>query len=147
MKNIRVILCLIFFIAVSFMAAAETPYSFNECKVHNGRIENFCEDGAVLLEIVNTSAKVIKAFEVVLILCDQNGDSPFEDGDSVVSYCEERLESGEIFKMALSLDEFVTGDYDGNLYLKNAYLQKVVFADGSSWKDFYGIYGTGDEIQ
>ena len=146
MKNIRKIFAVLFFGLLSFGAVSESPYVFNEYKVYTGRLENFCKDAAVLLKLENTSQKVITSFDLYICVCDENGENPFEGSDTLVSELTARIEPGQNYNMAVSLDSFLKDGIEESLHVKKVYLRLVRFEDGSVWKDAHGIYGYGEEL-
>lgn len=121
------------------------PYIVHRCEILTGKTDGGCEYGAAFVEIENLSEQTITAVEMAFSVTDENEDNPFLGSNSVQSYSKVHIEAGEPFAISISLDDYMQGDMDEKLYIRNFYLRRIWFEDGGSWKDLSGKYSTEDE--
>lgn len=121
------------------------PYMIHRCEILTGKTYGICEYGAATIEIENLYECTITSVEMVFSVVDENEDNTFLGSNSVQLYSKVHIEAGDSFAVCISLDDYMQGDMDEKLYIRNFYLRCIWFEDGGLWKDFSGKYSTEDE--
>lgn len=121
------------------------PYVIHRCEILSEKTNGGCEYGLAFIEIENLSEQTITAVEMVFCVTDENEDNPFLGSNSVQSYSKVHIETGNSSAICISLDDYMQGDMDDKLFIRDFYLRRIWFEDGGSWKDLSGRYSTEDE--
>ena len=110
------------------------------CK--KGYDENACVLGGVYFDILNKSEEEIIYMELNVRLCDSKTGAPAFPINPTISIkydgCIESLEKKE---MCISLDNYITFDSPKEFLIDAFIINKIVYADGTVWNDFFGMYG------
>lgn len=88
----------------------------------------------------NESLRTVSAFTLSFTLYDSEGNSPFVGSNSMVERCDTEVRPGEARECVISLDSYVSSPPDEPYIADYLYVRELLFADGSVWKDPYGMY-------
>lgn len=139
---------LFFFYAINFTFSwgkNSCPYKFNEASVYTEKIEGLCDYAAAIFRIENVSAKKISELTLCFNVTDSEGNNPFAGGNAVKILLKKEILSGIEEEVVFEIDSYLDDNFDIDLCLKEVFVQKVVFEDGSFWEDKFGIYSIDSE--
>lgn len=122
------------------------PYCFEEFKVVSGEKLNLEDSFAAIFALENTGIKKIQKFSLVFTVTDFEGKNPFTGGNSLVVECAASILPGEIFRMYMPLDEYLSDSETSDLILEEVFLKRIEYDDGSLWEDKFGFYSVSQEI-
>lgn len=150
MKNFRKKLLGIVFLGLcSFLFAEDNaPYCFTSYKMKAGAIEGLTKYGYVEVFLKNLDEKKLVYYELILSVCDKNGEDPFTQTDNYfVCTVSLPIEGGETFGLAVKYETFFENEViEEPLYLQSMYIRKAAYEDGRVWQDMGGFYSVSEDL-
>ncbi|MBP5603464.1 MAG: hypothetical protein J6X78_12130 [Treponema sp.] len=117
-------------------------FTISELCIRKGFDEDACVLGGIYFDFFNKSQKQIISMDLNVRIFDANTGEPALAGVTTISSSYEGLiESLEKREMCISLDDYITFDFDGNLIIDAFIISKIVYSDGEIWCDYFGLYG------
>ena len=132
--------CLALFTGCGTLEAATCPYVISNPRVElsdDGDDYNFA---GMHFSLLNGSDKILSSFTISFMLYDSEGNNPFVGSNCVVSKCEEEMQPESVGDFVIDLDPYISSVPDEPYALDYVYLREIRYADGSLWKDPYGMY-------
>ena len=128
------------FLSCTSTEAFNCPYLISNPRVELGEFEDQHNYAGMHFSLYNKSSQTIKSFTLSCMLYDEDGNNPFVGSNCIVSKCRWDLESGKSIDFVINLDPYISRVPDEAFIVDYIYLREINYADGSSWKDPYGMY-------
>lgn len=147
MKHKKILILGNLLLAMVFMVnrlPAECPYSIENMKIRREAIKDCCEYGALLFTLENNSSKNMTEFDVVIVVTDEDGNNPFSAGNTIISKVQNNIKCGDYINLFLPLDSFLADCEEEKLFIESIFVRRILYEDGSQWRDLYGIYSLGE---
>ena len=97
-------------------------------------------------DTVFDSGKDIESFSISFMIYDSDGNNPFISSNCIVSKCEWKVGAGEIIDFVVDLDHYISVVPAEPYKVDYLYVREIRYADGSSWKDPFGMFCTKEEF-
>lgn len=151
LKNYRSLLIISSFILLScsqIESYGEYPeFTISEPEYVSGSVENFCKLGGILFSFYNKSPKRIEELQVKMSVYNpETKTCAFINVGVITSTLCSSINSGETRQLCISLDDYITVIPNDGYLIDLFYVSKILYADGSSWKDALGVYATSNGV-
>ena len=140
-------LCLLFLPACSTLENLDCPYLIDNPHVEIGRKYTYHKYAGAYLTVYNDSKKTIKKYTVSFMLYDSDGNIPFTGTNCLVASCETPIPPQEEETFIVNLDSFISSVPDEPYLMDFLYLREIIYTDGSSWKDPFGMYAVREVME
>ncbi|MBR4463996.1 MAG: hypothetical protein IKS40_05240 [Treponema sp.] len=141
------ILILTSFQSCSTLESLGCPYLIDNPHVEIGQKYTYHKYAGAYLTVFNDSKKTIKKYTVSFMLYDSDGNIPFMGTNCVVANCESPIPPYEEETFIVNLDSFIPSVPDEPYLMDYLYLREIIYTDGSSWKDPFGMYAVREAIE
>ncbi|MBQ7157869.1 MAG: hypothetical protein IJS09_00380 [Treponema sp.] len=118
----------------------DCPYVIDNPHVEIGQKYTYHKYAGAYLTVYNDSKKTIQNYTVSFMLYDSDGNVPFTGTNCVVAKCNAPIGPQQEETFIVNLDSFISFVPDEPFEMDFLYLREIVYADGSSWKDPFGMY-------
>ena len=136
------VIAVMIFAGCSISSTTAPRFTISELCIRKGFNEDACVLGGIYFDFFNKSQKQIVSMDLNVRIFDGSTGEPAFSGVTIISSSFEGLiESLEKKEMCISLDDYITFDFDGNLIIDAFIISKIVYADGEIWRDYFGMYG------
>lgn len=116
------------------------PYEVTDAYMEVGERAGIHRLAGLCLTLQNGTEKTVRAFTVSLRLSDADGASPFDGADSMTVLCAADIKPRSQATCVISLDPFLP-DAPAEPYTVDClYLREINYADGTRWRDPFGMY-------
>lgn len=132
------ILGLLLFIGCKSYSFDTIPYLINGDFVMEENAADYSICGMDIF-LLNKSEKEIRNMTIVFFLFDQDGEPAYECRSKIAVELDKDIAGGESCSFCISLDKFMNAVPQELLMPDYLYLAKIVYEDGSSWEDPYGL--------
>ena len=127
-------------------------FTFSSCSVFADQQIPYLIGGEMVMEastdyelagfdftFVNKSEKAIKSFTFIFFIYDQDGNIPAVGRNNLVINLNASLESGEVLKTCIPLDDYLYEIPEDVYQIDYLYVSKIIYQDGSEWTDPLGV--------
>ncbi len=142
---------LLFIASFFYFTACETtdnfscPYVISSPRVESGEFEDKHKFAGLHFGLYNDSEKEIESFVLSCMIYDSEGKNPFACSNCIVSRCDWKIKGGALVDFVIDLDHYVSVIPCEAYQVDYIYLREIRYADGSSWKDPYGMFCIREE--
>ena len=106
-----------------------------------GEIENSCRLGGVCFEFYNKSSKRVISIQTKMnVYNSATKETAFVGVGTISSSFNGIVDAKTKKDMCVSLDEYITTSSDCDFLIEQFYISRIVYSDGTEWKDYFGIY-------
>lgn len=116
------------------------PYEVADAYMEVGERAACCRLAGVFLTLCNGTEKTVRAFTVSFRLSDADGAVPFDGADSVTVPCVADIKPRSQETCVISLDPYLPDAPAEPYAVECLYLREITYADGSRWRDPFGMY-------
>ena len=103
-----------------------------------------CMTGGVYFDFYNRSETDVVFLEVRMNVYESDtGKAAFLQGAQITSESEVYVKAGEKRNMCISLDSYITVAPKAPYVIDQFYVRRIVYSDGSEWRDDAGLYAIG----
>ncbi len=125
----------------------DCPYLIDNPHVEIGQKYTYHKYAGAYLTVYNDSKKTIEKYTVSFMLYDSDGSVPFLGTNCVVARCDTPIPPQQEETFIVNLDSFISSVPDEPYLMDYLYLREIIYTDGSSWKDPFGMYALREEIE
>lgn len=106
-----------------------------------GKTGESCELGGVCFDFYNKSSKKVISIETKMnVYNPATKQTAFAGVGTITSSFNGEIEAGQKKEMCVSLDEYITTACDIDFLIEQFYISRILYSDGSEWKDYFGVY-------
>ncbi len=131
---------LIFVIFFSCVEVYEMPYVITEPEYTLGEVSGAYLKSGIHFLLYNNTDKNIESFTFTCIVFDENGNNPFIGSNTILAKYEEEIDANNFKEIIISLDPYIYVIPNNCLLFEQCYVSKIVYTDGSVWKDRNGYF-------
>ncbi len=131
------LLCVFFFSGCSAFCKEQVPYII-DAKLNMEDSSDF-DIAGLDLSFLNRSERTVNEFSIVFYIFDEDGEPASLCRSNVVLSVKCELLPGEKIEKCLNLDSFFSVVPDEEYSLDYVYISRIKYADGSVWKDPFGL--------
>ena len=139
-----IILCLLFLMnSCSFMEQdLKSKFAVSDLCIKKESGQSASILGGVYFEFFNKTQKQIVSMELYIRIYDgRTGRPAFISAATINSKYEGLIEGLEKKEMCIPLDDYITFDSEKDLLLDAFIISKIIYSDGTTWNDFFGLFG------
>lgn len=120
--------------------ALTCPYIISNPHVEIGSLEEKYTFAGMHFSLFNESEKTISAFTLSFLLYDSDGNNPFIGSNCIVSRCDWKIPADTNTEFIINLDSYISSVPSDPYIVDYIYIREILYTDGSSWKDPFGMY-------
>ena len=142
-KNLMKIFPIVAFVLSGCMNIPQIPYVITMPQCHVGSLDENYKISGIHFTMYNNSSKQIKNFSCKCMIFDTEGNNPFIGSNCIISKFDEVISSNNERQVIINLDPYLNYVPDAPFVVDNFYISKIVYSDGSVWKDTFGTFLQG----
>ena len=120
--------------------SVDCPYVASEAEIICEAKDSVCEFAYAKFDFYNKKDIPVKSLRFSFRFYDEEGEIPFAGDNLVQADLSSEIAGKSKEEILISLDDFIYASVPENLQADYLYIEKISYADGSTWTDKWGIY-------